>query len=165
MLVGKAILPTPEPTLTAMTVAIVAAQDLDCGAGLLAFRLAELAVNDELLIVCGSDQRSPTAGTRTLITGIRKRLPRYDVVDLFIQPTTWEVLRNAALLDEYMEAGSLPVVLTPVRVASDLAIELFTYLRADRVVRVSCPPDGEVAVHEVRRRRPAAGRRSVCALN
>jgi hypothetical protein len=115
----------------AATVTVAAVHDWDAGrdADAVATRLADLAVDDELLVVFGAEGPGRPAH-RAMVAGLRRRLPRHDVVALAARPELGHLL--ARLLD----AGSLPVVLTEAGGMHDLTAQLASLVRADRVVRV-----------------------------
>jgi hypothetical protein len=121
-----------------MTIVITRASDVRRGATALVARLAELAVYDELLVVCGSNEHRDGPDANTLTVSLRDRLPRHDVVELHVAPNAGEPRRGAALLNEFLEVGSLPIVVTPVAAVRDVVAELSSYLRADRVLSLSC---------------------------
>jgi hypothetical protein len=116
-----------EPSEPIVTVAAVNDWDAECDAAAVAARLAQLAVDDELLVVYGADR---PGADRKVLAGLRTRLPRHDVVALSARPDL------APLLGRLLEAGSLPVVLTGAAAMHDLTAELASVVRADRVVRI-----------------------------
>jgi hypothetical protein len=131
----------PDFGTTAMTIVITRASDIRRGAAALVARLAELAVNDEVLVVCGAnDHHTPDADALT--SGLRRRLPRHDVVALNIAPHDGAPRRIATLVSEFMEIGSLPVLVTPATAVRDIVAELSTQLHADRVLSLSCRAAG-----------------------
>jgi hypothetical protein len=154
----------PDPSPTAMTVAVVSESEARWGAEAVVSRLAELAVNDELLVVYGTEQRS-RPGHHAVVAGLRRRLPRHHVVAVHVaqhgvavhvaQPGTGLGREDAALLDQYLENGSLPVVVIPASAIHDVTAELSSCLRADRVLRVHRTSDG-VGLHQVWRRHATA---------
>jgi hypothetical protein len=123
---------------TALTIAIIPAADARRGAPAAASRLAELAVNDELLVVCGSSEQRSGSDAQAVTGGLRSLLPRHDVVALHVTPYVPAFRRDAALIGELLEIGSLPVVVTPAAAVREVVAQLFSYLRADRVLTVSC---------------------------
>jgi len=114
------------------TVAIL--HERDAGTDAAVARLAELAVADELLVVIGT-----TSGARpdqhAMITGLRNRLPRHDVVPVHVghRGAGW---RWQVTLDHFLEAGRLPVVVTASAFLQEVTAEVSSYVRADRVLRV-----------------------------
>jgi hypothetical protein len=145
----------PATSGGALTVAIVVEAETRWGLGAVVSRLAELAVEDELLLVYGEERRSG-AGSRYVVGGLRDHLPRHHlvVVPLPEASTTLEA-EDSALLAESLEDGSLPVVVTGESAVQDIAAELATRLHADRVVRISRVIDG-VDVRPVWQRTAAA---------
>jgi len=158
--------PEPQPEFrhdfdtAAMTIVITRASDVRRGSTALVARLAELAVNDELLVVCGSNefQHGPDANVLTL--GLRRRLPRHDVVALHVAPNAGAPRRAATLLSEFMEIGSLPLVVTPVAAVRDVVAELSSYLRADRVLSLSCSTADGANLRQVWARRQTVSART-----
>ena len=144
----------------AMTIVITRASDVRRGSTALVARLAEIAVNDELLVVCGSNefQHGPDANVLTL--GLRRRLPRHDVVALHVAPNAGAPRRAATLLSEFMEIGSLPLVVTPVAAVRDVVAELSSYLRADRVLSLSCSTADGANLRQVWARRQTVSART-----
>jgi hypothetical protein len=125
-----------------MTIVITRASDIRRGAAALVTRLAELAVNDEVLVVCGANDSRHSPDADMLATGLRRRLPRHDVVALNIAPHDGAPHRIATLVSEFMEIGSLPVLVTPATGVRDIVAELSAQLRADRVLSLSCRATG-----------------------
>jgi hypothetical protein len=125
-----------------LTIVITLASDVRLGATALVARLAELAAYDELLVVCGSTDHNGS-DANALTVGLRRRLPRHEVVTLQIAPHAGaSPHRGAALINEFLEVGSLPIVVTPVTAVRDVVAELSSYLHADRVVSLSCTTTG-----------------------
>ena len=116
------------PPTGAVTVAAVDGGDASYDADAVATRLAELAVDDELLVVFGAGGYARPH--RAMLAGLRLRLPRHDVVTLGAQPEL------GRLLTRLLEAGSLPVVTTEADAMHDLTAQLASIVRADRVVQV-----------------------------
>jgi hypothetical protein len=118
-------------------------------------RLAELAVNDELLVVYGSGTRlHPGPGHRAVMAGLRGRLPRHHVIALHVRHCDSGLRPDAvAALENLLENGSLPVVITSAAAMHDVTAEVSSYLRADRVMRASCTVSG-ADLHQVWRRYP-----------
>src|SRR5688572_24541263 len=100
-------------------------------------RLAELAVTDELIVVCGSDQ--PETSGQRVGAALRRLLPRLTVVPLSVAPPHGPNRCDTALVDGLLNDGSLPVVLAPAGLAPKVATALFRHLRADRMLDVSGP--------------------------
>jgi hypothetical protein len=105
-------------------------------------RLAEVAVHDELLVVCTG------SGAPTIVSELRRRLPRHDVVAIDISSAMGVQGHHAVVINDLLEIGSLPVVAVPARHATDVAAQLSDFLRADRVLRAA----GRTELHEVWRR-------------
>lgn len=126
---------SPATVPTPSTVTVAALQEGDAGwqSEVLMSRLAELAVDDELLVVLGSG-----TGHRhqAVIATLRAQLPRRDVVAVPVRHRHGELLRDAAEVERLLDAGSLPVVVTPAAAVHDVTAEIASYLRADRVLRV-----------------------------
>ncbi|MFC6022635.1 nitrate/nitrite transporter [Plantactinospora solaniradicis] len=154
---GLAVRFEPEPGPTAMTVAVVGEAETHLGAAAVVARLAELAASDELVVVYGSDEPArlwPSANV--LVVGLRDRLPRHSVVGVGVAPHAGTLGSLAAPLGESVEAGEVAIAVTPTAELSGVAAELSSYLRADRVLRVSYTPAGGAGLHEVWNRDPAA---------
>ncbi|MBF9128802.1 MFS transporter [Plantactinospora sp. S1510] len=154
---GLAVRFEPEPGPTAMTVAVVREAETHLGAAAVVARLAELAANDELVVVYGADDPArlrPSANV--LVVGLRERLPRHSIVGVGVPPHTGGLGPLAAPLGESVEAGEVAVAVTPTADLSGVAAELSSYLHADRVLRVSYTPAGGAGLHEVWHRAPAA---------
>jgi hypothetical protein len=125
-----------EPSL--LTIALAAP-----GAGRRAAqRLAAVAVQDELLVVCTG------SGAPAVVAELRRRLPRHDVVALDISSSVGLQAHHAVVVNELLEIGSLPVVAVPARQGSDVAAQLSDLLQADRVLRTA----GRADLREVWRR-------------
>lgn len=121
--------PASGPKIGTVTVAAVHHWDAGHDADAVATRLAELAVDDELLVVFGAGGYAWPAH-RAMLAGLRSRLPRHDVVTVAARPEL------GGLLTGLLDAGSLPVVTTEADTMHDLTAELASLVRADRVVRV-----------------------------
>jgi len=117
------------------TTTVVVLRDLDAGADAVVARLAELAVDDELLVVCGWASCA-RPGHDAVVTRLRGRLPRHDVVALQVGGPGMETRRQAVTLERALDAGSLPVVVTAPAVLHDVTAEISSLVRADRVLRV-----------------------------
>jgi hypothetical protein len=115
------------------TVAVLGGQD--AGGDAVVARLAELAVHDELLVVCGSASGARPAHD-TVVNRLRGRLPGHDVVALQVGGPGMETRRQAVTLERALDAGSLPVVVTALGVLHDVTAEISSLVRADRVLRV-----------------------------
>ncbi len=152
-------LSTPDVGTAALTVAIVREADVRRDPDAVVARLSDLAIDDELVVVYGSHTRPQQPISNAVVDGLRERLPRYTVVGLYVVLDPAPLARTCALLDEFMEIGSLPVVVAPAPTAVDVATEFATYLRADRMVHVCASPTGAIDVYEATRADPAvAGR-------
>lgn len=125
--------PAEEPAPPAVTVAVV--REGETGEAVVS-RLAELAVDDELLVVYGSGSCS-RPGHHAVIAGLRGQLPRHHVVAVDVRHRDGQLRRDdAAALDRFLEMGSLPVVVAPAAFMHGITAEISSYLRADRVLRV-----------------------------
>jgi hypothetical protein len=147
---GLAVRFEPEPTPTAMTVAVVGESDTRLGAAAVVARLAELATSDELVVVYGADERMRRrTSAQALAAGLRDRLPRHSVVAVRIAQDTEALGRDALLLGEYVDAGTLAIAVTPTVGMRSVAAELSLYLQADRVLMVSYTPAEGAALRQV----------------
>jgi hypothetical protein len=153
---------TAVPTLTesrpddaSVTIAVVGEAETGWNTDAVVSRLAELAVNDELLVVYGSGSRHyPGPGHRAVMAGLRGRLPRHHVIALHVRHSERGLRPNAvAALEDLLESGSLPVVITSAAAMHDVTAEVSSYLRADRVMRASCTVTG-ADLYQVWRRHP-----------
>jgi len=117
-----------------------------------AVRLAELAVTDELVVVHGSEEHETGASVQYLVTELRGLLPRYTIVALHLGPQDRPRAREAALLDDCLEMGGVPLVATRAGAVPSVAADLFYHLRVDRVVNVTYTMAGGAQLHEVFRR-------------
>ncbi|GIJ71612.1 hypothetical protein [Virgisporangium ochraceum] len=129
-------------TTTVMTIVVVDEREARQNAAAVVTRLAELAINDELIVVCGSNERRSGPDTPLVTGGLRTLLPRHDVVALHVAANTGTLRRDAALVGEFLEIGSLPVVVTPTAAAREVAGRLRAELGADRILTVSCTNGG-----------------------
>jgi hypothetical protein len=155
----------PETTPTAMTIAIVGESPTRWDAADTVASLAKLAASDELVMIYGSDEYQSAPGVQPLVAGLRQLLPRHTVVVLYAGPHSGPLLPEAALLDELLELGTLPIVVTPAAAACDVAGELYHRLRADRVLAVTnaqpsrpravCTGSAAPGVPDDQRRRPS----------
>ena len=143
---GLAVTFEPEPGPSAMTVTVVDAPDPRFGAAAVVSRLAELATSDELVVVYGSDG---PPDVDALVTGLRYRLPRYQVIAVDARPDLWAQGRLPALLNEFVEAGALTIAVTPTAGLHGITAELSSYLHADRVLMMSYTPAAGADLHEV----------------
>jgi MFS family permease len=147
---GLAVQFEPEPTPTTMTVAIVGEPATRLGAAAVVARLAELATSDELLVVYGAGERvRPQLSPRAMVAGLRHRLPRHSVVAVPIGRDTGMLGRDALVLAEYVDDGSLTVAVTPTLDPRSVAADLSIYLQADRVLIVSYTPAEGAKLHQV----------------
>jgi hypothetical protein len=147
----------------AMTVAVL--RDQDAGTATVAL-LARLAVADELLVVLGS-----ASSGRAVVAGLRGSLPRQDVVPVHIrhrdaldrnrQPATEgdEMRRHSAALAWILDAGSLPVAVTASATVHDVAAQISSHVRADRVLRIFRTAAGADSFQVWRRPEPRSGDR------
>ncbi|HEX5201773.1 hypothetical protein ACFQS1_30645 [Paractinoplanes rhizophilus] len=95
--------------------------------------LAEIAGAEALLVVFGSNARS---AQHALVADLRARLPRHEIVAIGVRHRHGDLLRDAATVEGLLDAGGVPVVITPVSAMHDVTAEIASYLRADRVLRV-----------------------------
>jgi hypothetical protein len=150
---GLAVRFEPEPTPGAMTVTVVGESDTHVGAAAVVTRLARLATSDELVVVYGSDE--PRADV--LVAGLRYRLPRYSVESVDVRPPVSAHGPLAARLGGFVEAGTLAIAVTPTEDLLGVTAELSSYLRADRVLRLSYSPANGADLHEVWTRNDTLG--------
>jgi precorrin-6B methylase 1 len=121
------------------TVTVVAVFEGDtCHSDVVA-RLAEVATDDELLVVFGSSARSVQ---HWLVAELRARLPRRVVLPMRVRHRHDDLLPAAAIVEELLNAGRLPVVVTSPTAMHDVTAEIASYLRADRVLRVLGSDEG-----------------------
>ncbi len=147
---GLAVAFEPEPSPTTMTVAVLGESDTRFGAAAVVARLAELATSDELVIVYGADERPrPWLSAQALAAGLRHRLPRYDVVAVRIAQHPEASERDALLVGEYLEAGTVAIAVTPTVALHSVAVDLSSQLQADRLLMVSFTPTGGADLHPV----------------
>jgi NNP family nitrate/nitrite transporter-like MFS transporter len=147
---GLAVRFKPEPSPTAMTVAVVDESDTRLGAAAVVARLAELATSDELLVVYGADERArPRVSALALAAGLRGRLPRHSVVAVPVAQDAGALGRDALLLGEYVDAGALAIAITPTVDVRSVAADLSLYLQADRILMVSYTPAQGAELHQV----------------
>ena len=125
----------PDDGTSAITIAMVGESPDHPPTATALLRLAELAVTDELIVVYGSDH--PEARAHRVVAGLRRLLPRFTVVPLYVAPPNGSNRCDTALVDSLLNDGSLPVVLAPAAIAPKVAVDLFHHLRADRVVEVT----------------------------
>jgi hypothetical protein len=146
------------PSPTAMTVVVVAEADTRWGAAAVVARLAELATNDELVVVYGCDAPPrPEPGTNILVTGLRVRLPRHSVMGLWLARPAGTPEALAARLGEFVDAGVIAVAVTPTAVQGGVAAEVSSYLRADRVLKATYTLAAGADLHEVWTRETITG--------
>jgi hypothetical protein len=140
-----------EPAVgSCVTVAAVREGDAAAHSEMVMFQLATLATDEELLVVVGSNARSVQ---HSIVTELRARLPRHEVVALRVRHRHGDLLRNAAIVERLLDAGRLPVVVTPVSALVEVTAEIASYLRADRVLRVLRTLEG-ADLRQVWQRRP-----------
>jgi hypothetical protein len=133
-----------------MTVAYLGEPDTRLGAAAVVTRLAELATSDELVVVYGADERPrPGLSAQALAAGLRNRLPRHSVVAIPTTRETEELGRDALVLGEYVDAGSLAIAVTPAPGLRSVAADLSIYLQADRVVMISFSPEQGAVLRQV----------------
>jgi hypothetical protein len=117
----------------AVTVAAVREDDASWRLGSVVSRLAEIAAEDELLVIFGATRR---AGTQRMVAELREQIPAHDVVAMPVRHRHDELLRDAATVEWLLDLGSLPVMVTAPLSINDVTAEIASYLRADRVLRV-----------------------------
>ena len=142
-----------DATPTAMTIAMIVEEKGASGPASVAPGLAELASTDELLVVYGSDEPDDAIGVHPLVAALREFLPRHTIVALHVALRDRLLGREAALLDDCLDVGSLPVVMTRAAAVPTVAMGLYHYLRANRVMRISSGAGGVAALRHVWRRR------------
>jgi hypothetical protein len=125
----------PDDGTSATTIAMVGESPDRAPTAAVVFRLAELAATDELIVVYGSDH--PATSAHRVVAALRRLLPRFTVVPLYVAPSDGPHRCDTALLDGLLNDGSLPVVLAPAVIAPRVAVDLFHYLRADRMLDVA----------------------------
>lgn len=135
-----------RPTLT---VAAVREGDADWHPESVVGRLAEIAAEDELLLILGATRR---AVTQRMVAELRKHLPWHDVVPTPVRHRHAELLRDAANVERLLDVGSLPVVITSPASINAVTAHIAGYLRVDRVLRVL----GDGALFPVWQRRQEA---------
>lgn len=116
-----------------MTVAAVRETDAAGRPETVAAQLAALAAGQELLVVFGSNARSVQ---HALIADLRAHLHDREVTVMRIRHRHGALPQNAATVESLLDAGTVPVVVTPATTMPHIAAELASYLRADRVLRV-----------------------------
>jgi hypothetical protein len=148
--------PNPDPcnawpavSSTKMTIAAVGEPDTRGAATDVAACLAALAVTDELIVLYGSDAGDSGRSIQLVVAGLRELLPRHTVVVLYAGPHGGAPGREATLLNELLELGSLPIVVTPAETVPAVAAQLCGYLQADRVLQASFPLDGDIDLADV----------------
>ena len=122
----------------AVTVAAIREGDAGWRRELVATRLADLAVDEELLVVFGSSSR---AAQYAMVAELRRRLPRHEVVPVYVRHRHGQLLRDAAMVERLLDTGSLPVVVTSTQAMHDVTAEIASFLRADRVLRTTMGAD------------------------
>ncbi|MEV7629007.1 MFS transporter [Actinoplanes sp. NPDC089786] len=132
---GLAVRSEPEPGPTSMTIAVVGEPETRLGAAAVVAELADLAANDELVIVYGAGEGEQPG---TMAAGLRYRLPRHRVVAVPVRRP--ELGRDALLLGDYVDAGALAIAVTPAADMRSVAADLSIYLQADRVLVLSFTP-------------------------
>ena len=116
-----------------VTVAAVREGDAAWHPEMLMSSLAQIAADEELLVVFGSNARSVQ---HAMVADLRRRLPRRRIVAVPVRHRHGDLPRDAATVEELLDAGGLPVVITPVAAMHDVTAEIASYLKADRVLRV-----------------------------
>jgi hypothetical protein len=141
-----------QDRLDEATTTVVVLRAGEAAADVVVSRLAELAATDELMVVVGS-AAGVQPGHRAMIADLRGRLPRQHVVAMHIEDP--DMRRHAADIERFLDAGNLPVAVTPPAAIHGVAAEISNYVRADRVLRVLGTPAGGT-LHQVWRRPPLA---------
>ncbi|GEM_PF-4703368 len=127
------------------TVLAFAAPDADNGLAAAIDTVAELAHADELLVVYGHGEPSrgqppgdPRGGRQltpsAFVAALRACLPRREVVAVLVDADGEPRRAEYALLEELLDVGVLPVVVTSTPDAGVLATHLAARLHADRVL-------------------------------
>jgi hypothetical protein len=145
-----------------MTIAMVGDSQARSGAADVVARLAELAATDELLVLYGLDDQRSGTSVPSVVAGLRGLLPRHCVVPLYVVPRDGSLEHDTVLLDDLLDVGSLPIVVTPTDAAPDLAAELCQHLAADRVLRVSYTAQDGADLHPMWHRGGGSDPRPVC---
>jgi NNP family nitrate/nitrite transporter-like MFS transporter len=140
----------PPPSPTATTVAVLGEPDTRLCAAAVVAQLAELATSDELVVVYGVDER-PQLGLSAagLAAGLRARLPRHSVVTVPVDEHPEPLGRDALLLNDHVEAGTLTIAVTRTASQHSVAADLSIYLQADRILTVSYDPAEGTELHPV----------------
>ncbi len=149
--------PSPEVGPTALTVVTLGEAQIRAGAAAVVARLAELAVNDELIVVCGSNQYPPAPVARILVARLRYHLPRHHLVAIDLTSRTGDRGYETAVLEELLEIGSVPIVVTETAAVRETGLTLSRRLQADRLVSVTATASG-VDLYQMWPA-PASGRR------
>jgi NNP family nitrate/nitrite transporter-like MFS transporter len=135
---GLAIGFRPRPSPTATTVAVLGEPDTRFDAAAVVAGLAELATTDELVVVYGVDEPDRLGlSAAGLAAGLRARLPRHSVEAVPVDEHPELLGRDALLVGEHMEAGTLAIAVTSTASLHRVAADLSIYLQADRVLTVS----------------------------
>jgi MFS transporter, NNP family, nitrate/nitrite transporter len=138
---GLAVQFEPESSPTALTVAVLADADTRLGAAAVVTRLAELGASDELVVVYGrADRPGGGLSPEQLAGGLRDRLPRHSVVVVRIAEQLGTLGRDALMITEHVDAGTLTIAVTPAATVRAVAADLALYLQADRVLAVWYDP-------------------------
>jgi hypothetical protein len=110
--------------------------------------LAELATSDEVVVVYGVDEPSRLGLSATgLASGLRARLPRHSVVAVPVDEHPELLGRDALLLGEHVDAGTLAIAVTPTARLRQVAADLSIYLQADRILTVTYDPADGAELH------------------
>ncbi|MEU4422564.1 hypothetical protein AB0F81_18190 [Actinoplanes sp. NPDC024001] len=138
-----------------VTVAVIRAHEIRDDSGSAVARLAVLAEDDEdeLLVVVGAS--AMRADHRSVITGLRDRLPGHRVVEVPVWHGEDGFRSGAAVAERLLADRALPVVVTPGTLLHTISAQISSYLRADRVLRVLRTASG-AELYEVWSRRPEA---------
>jgi hypothetical protein len=125
--------PAGDHTRGTLTVAAVREGDAGRHPESLVSRLAEIAAEDDLLVIFGAAGRS---ATQRMVARLREQVPWQDVVAMPVRHRHAELLRDAATVERLLDVGVLPVVISPPIPINEVTAEIASYLRADRVLRV-----------------------------
>lgn len=122
----------PDANPTSTTIVLVRGRRTRSGMSAVAARLAGLATTDELIVVYEPDERGPQPGV--LAEQLRDLLPRYTICTLYLSRPAGSRGSGAAVLDELLEVGGLPIVITGAGSARAVATELSDWVGADRLL-------------------------------
>jgi hypothetical protein len=141
--------PAAESDAPVVTIAVVGDSETSWNTDAVVFRLAQLAVTDELVVVYG--HHGP--GHHAVLAGLRGRLPRHHIVEVQVRRPAEVRCDTGTALKRLLEDGSVPVVVTALESMHSVTAEISSRLEADRVLRLFRTPSG-ADLHEVWHRRP-----------